>query len=214
MEKLIGKNVLILDTETTGFPKRIGFNGYIDYRINSAYDSSRIVQIAWAFVEDFSKEKLQNISIDVFVRKPIDFYSIPNSDIHGINYQEAIKKGLPLSKILNNKGLSYAIQKADIIIAHNAGFDVNILLNELHRIKFTTSIKALLRIKSSGLICTGELGRNICKIPQRCEYKMPRLEELYYHFYHKDPEKGHDAYADVSTLVKIIIAMLAEKETK
>lgn len=45
---LVGKKVMIFDTETTDLPLRCrcGWDKYYDYRENKAYDSARILSIA------------------------------------------------------------------------------------------------------------------------------------------------------------------------
>jgi len=208
---LKNKRILIFDLETTGFPtKKPGFhNGkdqYFDYTLNSKYDTSRIVQIGWLYVEKYNFEDYEMNEIDCHLRKPIDFDSVPNPHIHGITYEMARDNGLLLSNILNNRGFAYAMLNCDYLIAHNAFFDVYVLLNELHRLKFLNLIsKVNTLILENKIVCTGEISRDICELPMKgMGYKMPKLEELYFHFYKEKPIHMHDAKSDVKTIIDIL----------
>ena len=218
LNELTGKNVLIIDIETNGLPvTKAGFfenmsEAYYDYRDNSKYNSSRIVEIAWSFIEGYDKETIDLENIKTFIRKPVDFKKITNTEFHTITYKKALEEGTVLSKILNKEGLALAIQNADYIIAHNLTFDVFILLNELHRIKFNKSVNQLKKLLTSGkFICTAILGKHICKLETKSEYsksyKIPKLVEFYKHYYGKNPEKSHRAYDDVKTILEILKIM-------
>jgi DNA polymerase III epsilon subunit-like protein len=209
-----GKNILVLDLETTGFPVikpgfNVGNDKYYDYKLDSKYEESRIVQVAWAFIEKYNKAKIDLTETKSFLRKPTDFNNVPNSNIHGITTEQVFTDGLILSKIVNDNGLGAAIKKADYIIAHNGYFDIFILLNEFNRIKFNSCVEKLVSIvENDALICTGELGRDVCKLeckPSKYfNYKMPKLEELYFHYYKLNPENRHDAKSDVNSILEIL----------
>jgi len=208
---LEGSNVLIFDTETTGLPARIpGFHNdqsksYYDPTDNSKYDSSRLCQIAWVYIEKFNVDKLKDAKINSYIRKPLDF-KINNSEFHGITTKIAKEKGLLFSKILSCKNLKYDLDNADYIIAHNVMFDVHILLNELYRLDYMNTYQKLMNKYENGqLICTCEMGRNICKISTKYRsYKLPKLQELYFHYFGEYPKIAHTADADVATLVAVI----------
>ena len=212
MNTLSNKNILIFDLETTGFPEKkrgyTGRNEYYNYTDNDKYNNSRIVSIAWIFIKKY-KNIIDDTQIIEYIRKPIDFSKIDNSNIHGITFEKAKKEGILLSNIMNNKGLRLAIQNCDKIIAHNCLFDLFILMNECYRLKFDNSLNKLNNLlDNNNYICTGELGRNICKIPIKFnkyfKYKMPKLSELYKYFYEKDPDNQHTAKGDVKTLLFIV----------
>ena len=95
--ELVGKNVLVFDTKTTGFPKHTKKNKspetrYSDYSNNDDYDDSRIIQIGWIYIKNFS---LEDVSIDKIKCKtvlPVNF-SMKGRDvrtkIHGLtNFME------------------------------------------------------------------------------------------------------------------------------
>ena len=97
---LLNKNILIIDLETTGLPARkpgfhTGIDGYYDYKDNSKYNNCRIVQIAWTLIRDFTFDKLENIDIECYIRKPNNF-NIPKDaeKIHKISQNIAMKEGI------------------------------------------------------------------------------------------------------------------------
>jgi DNA polymerase III epsilon subunit-like protein len=213
MNKLIGKKLLIFDLETTGFPiKRNGFNigknEYNDYNENDKYDSSRIVSIAWTFFDNFGKNN-DNFNIIEKIRKPVDFNEINNSNIHNITYEIAKKDGMLLSKILRDEGFLKCLYKCDFIVAHNCMFDVHVLLNELYRLKFNKAENILKNLLDNDkCFCTGELGRELCKIPIKpnkyFNYKMPKLSEFYKYIIGDDLTGMHNAKNDVMAICKIL----------
>ena len=213
IDKLNGKNVLVFDLETSGLPiRRSGYydkmiNAYYDYKKNKAYDCCRIVEVGWSYIENFDKDNIDLDSVKSFVRKPTDFDKIPNSEFHGITYKKAKKEGLSLSKILNKEGLKDAIENCDYVIAHSAIFDMYILLNELYRLKFNNTMEKLASfLNTDKLVCTAELGRDICKIRSMYGpgYKIPKLVELYNHYYNEYPKESHRASCDVKTVLMIL----------
>jgi DNA polymerase III epsilon subunit-like protein len=218
-----GKNILVFDLETTGFPKKkpgfnIGVDEYYNFKENDKYNDARIVQIAWCYIEDFNVNKLEHAIVESYIRKPLDFSSISNDEIHRITFKVAKSKGTPLSKIIRFNGFGDAIEKVDYIIGHNVLYDVFILLNELHRIKFNNAINKIQNLlKEDKVICTGELGRNICQIPMErnkfFKYKMPQLKDLYKHYFGMEPKVLHDAEADVRTLLSIVEKIFTNKSS-
>lgn len=231
IEFLKNKKILIFDTETTGLPQRRpnakygSSDEYYDYYINDAYEFARIVSIAWYYTNSFIQTDLDKTQIQHYIRKPDTFTSIPTTHIHGITFANASENGIPISAILNitDPSLYDAILECDYILAHNVMFDIHILMNELHRINQTqlvTKLKTMLL--ESRCICTGQIGKPICKLqfkskyPQKkyksssdfatanTNYKMPKLSEFYNHLFNRDFENEHSASGDVSALLEIL----------
>lgn len=221
---LEGKNVLVFDTETTGLPNRGNkkYGEYEPYYMTSQYDSSRIVSIAWKYIENFKQTELKSNDIKHFIRYPENFNEIPNSHIHGITYDDALKNGIPLYDILE-AGLYEAIKKSDYVIAHNILFDYHILASELYRMeedKILMATDCIIKLndllRKNALICTGEISKDLCKLefqnnyynnnnPKRIKkYKIPKLIELYKHFYNKEFPNQHNASGDVWALLEIM----------
>ena len=234
---LEGKNVFIFDTETTGLPDKVPGSQwgtpseYWDYRMNDKYRQSRIVSIAWVYVMSFDKLILESEikSIQHHIRYPEGFNEIPTTHIHGISFETAVNSGIPFNDIFENCGLYNKLLNADYIIAHNVMFDIHILLNELCRLdtyKANEVVRHIQLLLALGkCICTGVLGKNICKleyksrfnnsncnkkIKQEKKYKMPKLVELYNHFYGCDFDNAHSADSDVKAIIKCLMKMSNE----
>ena len=93
------------------------------------------------------------------------------------------------------------IKKADYIIGHNILFDIFVLSSELYRIKYKNDFDVLQNcINNKKYFCTGEMGRNICKLPTKqkeYKYKMPKLEELYIKTCGSNKMQFHNAKNDL-----------------
>ena len=169
---------LIFDFETDG----IG-----DFR------TQRAIQLAWIITDSEYNILDEKVYFIKGVKKI-------NTDFHKhITVELLNKKGLDLEnviiffldkihKIINNKGK---------IIAHNASFDVNILKNEIKHLGFP-------QIDLSNYIyCTKKNTVNLCKLPIKGKhyYKFPKLIELYFHLFGKNPDiRLHDALNDTKIL--------------
>lgn len=229
LDFLTNKRVFVFDTETIGLPAKgpSGFGSYWDYRDNSKYESARIVSIAWAFIENYSnnlqdKGDNETSTIVHYLRHPEGFSEITNSHIHGITFENAFENGLKFNDILENCGLGETLLSSDYIVAHNAGFDLHVLLNELYRVGTELAMKCinhLLEMNEIGrIVCTAILGTDICKLefPSQSNYqgkrfkksyKMPKLLELYKHYYGVEPENQHSADGDVRALMEVMRRM-------
>lgn len=208
---LLGKNVLIIDVETTGLPeKRSSSNSkdaYYPYNDVEKYRTSWIVQASWVYMEGFDNTKDYNELIKSIIRKPKYFSKIPTHKIHGITWQKASEEGTMLSKILNKDGLGDAIKNCDYILGHNILFDLNILRSECYRLNFKKKVEKLTDIiENDKFFCTSEYGKKVCKIklPTRRHYmfKRPKLGELYKFYYKKKRTQS-----DIKTLLAILKKM-------
>jgi DNA polymerase III epsilon subunit-like protein len=197
------KNILFIDTETTGFPSGSCYNSSDHmYSDNSLFKNSRMIQISWKLCENINKLSTHKIK-SKYIKSDIKY--INNSYIHGISMNTLNEKGKSLIGILK-KGLSKAIMNANVIIAHNINFDIAILLNELYRINKTDEINKILHLKQSQkLICSMKLLKNIINAKNKNGHvKQPNLSECYYYYFNKDFNNKHNAKYDVKALIKII----------
>ena len=99
------------------------------------------------------------------------------------------------------------------IVAHNIGFDVNILCSELYRIQKEDLIKKILLLRQE---CTVKMGTPVCKLKCRNPrfFKPPRLIELYKHFFGEDATfQQHHAESDVQACVLCYFAMIKDHKT-
>ena len=245
---LESKNVFVFDTETTGLPEKVPYakwgspNEYWSYKMNNKYNKSRIVSIAWTSISNYSQGNIlqsndnnnnnnNNNNIEHFIRYPEGFDTIPAEAeaIHGITWAKACSEGLKIIDIFENKGLKKALMDAEYIIAHNVFFDVHILLNELWRLECDSGMECIKHIetmiKNGKCICSGVIGRDICKIEyktnkkaryDKCtdtgntvikKYKMPKLVELYKFLYGCEFQGQHRADGDVMALLQCLNKM-------
>lgn len=217
-EKIKNKKILIFDLETTGLPEIIKEKKYTDEEYYDPidfkkYNSSRIVEIAYVFINDFDFKTIKDLKINIdvikkYIRKPIDFNEIPEESIkyHKITYEIAKSKGIVLEKILDDE-LSDALEQCDYIIGHNIIFDINVLLSELYRLPKDKKHKNIINdynnlknIKENKMyLCTARMGQNILK-----KTYMPKLENLYNKLCNKKSIDFHHATDDVYAVLLIL----------
>jgi DNA polymerase III epsilon subunit-like protein len=99
------KNIIILDTETSGF--------YND-----------ILQLAYVICND---EETIIKSVNKFVKDRIP--SIDSTKIHGITKEKIKKEGIDFHEII--KELSKDLDTCEIIVGHNVQFDLNTIKNDI-----------------------------------------------------------------------------------
>jgi len=169
---------LVFDVETTGLPKS---NVFTDL---TAYDSCRIVSIAWILINnDTQKEERESYSLI----KPENFY-VPaaSTSIHKITQTEALEKGIAFSDML--KEFMISLDVADRIIAHNLDFDLNVLGSELYRRGYVTELRSLYR---KDRLCTMRWSKELLNLP-----RYPKLAALYQQIFDVVPENPHNAQCD------------------
>jgi hypothetical protein len=175
------KYFMILDTETTGLPRRKVFTPEnINY-----FNSSRMIELGYIIYDENNKEiKRYNSLI-----KP-DNFEINNTHIHGITTKDCKTKGLEMKVVLNNFYLD--LLTVDKLICHNIDFDYNILLNEAYRSNHTELFKTLENINK---ICTQKLTKDLYG-------KKTKLSNWYKLLFNEDPQQNHRALDDVIILEK------------
>lgn len=181
------KNVrLYIDTETTGLP--------IDYKehYSKLENWPHIVQIAF-IIEDDNYGILAKRDIIV---KP-DGYTIPESSskIHGITNKKA-ESGEKREDVF--EFLDHILNNTNIVIGHNASFDLNIIKAEIVRTKGLDNV--LFEKAKQTVVDTMRIGKDLCKMPGSFMYggyKYPKLDELYYKLFNKHFENQHNAMADI-----------------
>jgi DNA polymerase III epsilon subunit-like protein len=175
----MSKTILFLDTETTGLPTNW----------KAPYDQwPRMVSIAGQLYINGEYEAGFE-----YIIKP-DGYEITKeaSDIHGITQEIALEKGEDISFAM--PWINGYINRADLIVFHNASFDVGIISGEQMRLEYP---QTSLICHSNKIFCTKEKSTNICKIPNsRGGYKWPSLAELCA-FCGVENQTAHNALSDV-----------------
>lgn len=189
--------IIILDTETTGLPKKRG---------QSALDGPNcwpdIVSISWSIFIDGVK-----LTQKTFLIKP-DGWAIPpeSSAIHGITEQQAAENGHPLANILNE--FQEDLHDVKHVIAHNMEFDKNVIFNAY---KWRLGKNPHDIWPKRGDICTMKNSEMELQLPSKRRtptgYKMPSLAELWTDTFHTDAlPNAHSANRDVEVLEKICLA--------
>jgi DNA polymerase III epsilon subunit-like protein len=188
------RQVLFLDTETTGLPKFKKVSA-----VNSPGNWPDIVSVAWAVYEKDGTHVCSRYSII----KP-NGWLIPteSTKIHGITLQFAEENGRPLETVL--KELESDLKTVDTVVAHNMEFDKNVIFNAYKwRLKLDP-----FHIWPDKEICTMMNGELELKIPNTYAsshklYKSPSLTELYVATFNKEPTGQHNSQKDVEILCEI-----------
>lgn len=190
MKKIVG-----FDTETTGFPDMDLLP--MDQR------QPWPVQIAARMVDE--NNVLQS-EINFLIAPPIAI----NPDaikVHGITDERAAFFGFkPITGITM---LFAMIAKADVVVGHNLGFDINVVNLSKHRLgiehehdpfdgkeHFDTQTRSagILQIPATDAMILANRGH---------QYKSPKLAEAYRFFFEKEIEDAHDAMGDVKASLEI-----------
>lgn len=217
--ELQGKNVLVFDTETTGLPRHCNDDKppehrYPDYKNNKCYDESRMIQIGYTYIENYSFNDIDIDDIHCHVINPIKFdFSMKDikTNIHHIT-KDDVSVGSSLTNILKH-GLGYSIKNCGYIVGYNIYFDVNILLNEINRLtdyKFKNEriYKIHKLIHDEKICCLGILSRSLdlptWKKYDKIIYQMPSLKLVYNTLFNKEPSEQHNAGGDVISTVQIM----------
>ena len=176
---------IIVDTETTGLPKR--WNA----PITDTDNWPRLVQLAWIIYDKNGKElKRRNRIV-----KPEGFI-IPEETIkiHRITNERANSEGVGLKSVLEE--FSNDIKENSYLIAHNISFDESVISCELFRKGVDTHLYGI------KFIDTKDLTVDFCKVESSRGYKWPSLAELHEKLFNVGFEDAHDALVDVEALSK------------
>jgi DNA polymerase III epsilon subunit-like protein len=214
-EQLV-KYVFSFDLETSGLPKQPEYNKYYTYTDIASYASSRVVQIGYT-VHKIIGDNHVFVKEAEYIIVPRGF-KIDNERFHGINHSYACDKGIEFKDAIAL--MSNDLKKTNLIVAHNAGFDVNVLLSEMWRRGLKTEAREFAAIP---YFCTSIRLRDTMKLPmmyrsknrRNIKYKQPNLGELHKWLFKKDiPDedgKRHTALFDSQILSKCFLEMLKKK---
>ena len=113
--------------------------------------------------------------------------------VHGISVEECNKGGLIEAEIINI--FSNTLFGADILVAHNISFDLELVRQMICR---EDLVYLHGRLEDFSLFCTMKNSTELCKLPGKFgKFKWPKLTELYKHLFDEEFEGAHDALADV-----------------
>jgi len=192
--------ILVFDTETTGLPK--------DYNvIASALPNNwpHIVSISWAILDSDTGSIMRAFS---YIIKPMGWI-VPkeSTDIHGITQRQAEEYGVSLKDVLNK----FLSEECDILVAHNAYFDKNVVMNAMVwdlSIPFNGFLKPCK--------CSMLASKFMCKIPNYNkfgDFKYPKLKELYLYVM-KDVPKTHQLHSSLYDTLFLCEVIQKSKELR
>lgn len=101
---------------------------------------------------------------------------------------------------------------ADVVVAHNAAFDIIIMRRAAKVYAEMTGQTYVDPFEGKTLICTMFASQNIVKaLPKRRgEWKWPKLEECVRFFWNEQLEGAHDALVDVRACARVYYHLLDE----
>ena len=205
--------VLVFDTETTGLPKK---HASKEVTFTNEVDWPHIVQFSYVIfnTQSLVLEKM----VDEIINVPNHIEFTPESvKIHGITRAISTAVGQDMDAVL----LSFTrdCEMADVIVAHNIAFDMNMIKAEFYRLLKKSVLNEPLEPPNTlrGRIgldrftnmamtktfsCTMRENIDLCDIrvarSDRSEYKKyPRLSELHAKLFGVVPRKLHNALHDV-----------------
>jgi DNA polymerase III epsilon subunit-like protein len=196
-------NIIIVDTETTGLAKAKMITE------KTLHLWPHVVQFSYII---YNKEINKLVkTVDHIIKVPDSIViSEENSNIHGITDTMSKTSGQDIKVVLKEFMEDY--NNADIVVAHNMEFDINIikveLMRQIYNDKQSSSEKEKLTenlnyLKTSKkLCCTMQESIDICNIKALTkdgkEYvKFPSLSELHKHLFSIVPKKLHNSLNDV-----------------
>jgi len=212
------RNVLVFDTETTGFLPKI-----TPENINSP-EMPRIIQLSYILFDtcNYRMKKMGNyyIKLDEGIQIPPLI-----TEITGITQHTCDTRGHDITDALIDF-YNTAIQ-ADCIIAHNIAFDIRMIEFEIERnyAKLEQRVPQIislfnpifLRVKNIDTFCTMKSSVNVCNIIKMDKHnrpykKYPKLCELYLQLFQTVPQHLHNAVIDVIVCLRCFIKFYMEKD--
>lgn len=188
-------NIMIVDTETNGFPK--------DWK-GSLYDTdnwARVVSIAWNKIAPNG----QLLATKYYVINP-DSYIIQNeaTNIHGISTEKAKTEGIAIKQAIED--FNSDLQDCKYLAAHNIEFDYPTVFAEYLRLNLNTD-----KLSSLRQICTMKASTEFCKISSAKGYKYPKLNELHQKLFSTSIAQAHNAKVDAEITTKCLKELYNKK---
>jgi DNA polymerase III epsilon subunit-like protein len=120
---------------------------------------------------------------------------------HGYTTDKNQKHGVPMSHAL--KHFCNAVDRSNVLVAHNMSFDHPILSAEMKRYNVTPTRKPETKI------CTMKQTVDFCRIHKKSGtgFKYPRLNELHQKLFDIDFENAHDALSDVHATARCFVKL-------
>ena len=193
---------IVFDFETTGINI-----------INHYREPQRAIQLAWhIFDKEYKTICTKNFYISGHEQINTDFHKDLNIEFLNTNGTHIVTV---LNEFMND--LDFIKSHNGTIIAHNINFDISVLNNELNINNITSSLSTdLLNYVMNPInhYCTMKETTNLCKLPNprfATQYKYPKLSELYYFLFSKNPSITlHNAAHDVQITTDCFIELQSQ----
>ena len=200
--------IIVFDTETSGLPK-------------SKIISPNTIHL-WPFIVQFSYiifDTETNVilkSYDAIVKvKPYNVISKDSIKFHGITQEMSELKGINIDTVLFT--FISDIANADMIVAHNVEFDLNMIRVEMLRLEqgALANLELELQLRKAiiedqtNFYCTMRESVDLCKIEKENSrgtyYKFPTLTELHKHLFAVEPKHLHNSFHDILCTIRCFI---------
>ena len=193
------RNIIFIDTETSGFYKP------------TCGDYSKdpwIVEIAAILVVLYEDGEIVELDkMHCLIQSEGRYINPRAEEVHKISAIRADKEGSPESTAASV--LADMLKKADTLCCHNTDFDYKFVFDLFQRQNKT---EAALTLSMLNQLCTMKASTDYCKIPHtggvgrgrfaRQQYKWPKLTELYEKCFGRKMVNAHSALDDVTATVE------------
>ena len=180
--------LVFFDTETDGLPK--------NYKapVTDTHNWPRIMQLGWVVADKETRTVIS--SHDHLIIPPDGGFAKPTSPeghIHGFTDEMCRERGNHLRDVLSMFFID--VLDADMVIAHNMGFDRAIVGAECIRTGMSPK-------PSAGFFCTMLATVDYCALPGPYGYKWPKLQELYRKLFNEEFDGAHGAIQDATATMR------------
>ena len=200
--------IIVFDTETTGLPKSRTITP------NTLHLWPFIVQFSYIIFDTDTNTILK--SYDAIVKlKPYNVISKDSIEFHGITQEISETKGINIDTVLFT--FISDMRNADMIVAHNVEFDLNMIRVELLRLEQSALVNVDLELRKAifedqtNFYCTMKESIDLCKIEKENSrgtyYKFPTLTELHKHLFAVEPKHLHNSFHDILCTIRCFIKM-------
>lgn len=203
----MSKYISVLDTETTGFMKKVPAN---------SPEQNTACEIAVALVNTETRRVEQIVSAIIKTDVPVPQFLVDN--VHGISNEFSHEVGHDLNHVMPAI-LRICEASGWNIVCHNVKFDKEVMEVMIQRSDYAFLVHDW---NQGNFYCTMEASTNIVQCPPspamlkagRQQFKVPKLEEAYEFFYKKPMGEAHRAWVDVQRTIDVYFAIQDFNEGK
>lgn len=185
----------VIDTETTGIIRG-------DYASPDAPNLAALTLIIY----DTDKQRVE-ASFNTMIQ-PDDWEMPPEAGaVNGLDTETLLEFGIPIDIAL--PPVIALLEPCELLVAHNAAFDVKILAAALYRADMLDAIEGLF---TKEVFCTMKdsgIKQLVNAKNVRGHLKFPKLTEAYEFFFDRPLDNAHSANADTVACLEIYLAYQA-----